>query len=242
VSSRNAHRQESHIFIRSKNNWLGIALVVSITLHLAAAVLVMFAASSAQRTTEDALISILDINSPTASKDQAHEAVMRAPRPAPMPETGTATPVPEDTPTEPASADPAVPGDSKTLITSPLGLGMTFGYVTSLADGKTLRDDIRMYYFELVAKINQEWWKRAKTLREQMQHDGVIDIVLLRNGTLVVKKFRQGTGSREADRLFGEAIDAAVPLPHLPDSYELDIFTAPLRITAPSQLFRIGGT
>lgn len=240
MSPLNTHRQESDIFFPIRNKWLGIALATSITLHLAAVIIVVLAVGKGDNRNKDALISVLDVSSPTTSINQLRGTTTHTTHPAPGHEVETPNHASVET-VNPASVEPQIQSDAKMLATSPLGLGMTFGYVTSLAEGATLRDDIRMYYFELVAKINREWWKRAVTLREQIRHDGVIDIVLLRNGTLVTQKFRQGTGSREADRLFAEAVEAATPLPHLPENYELDFFTAPLRITAPSQLFRIGG-
>jgi protein TonB len=126
------------------------------------------------------------------------------------------------------------------LLSIPLGLGMTHGYFSGLADGRTLKDDVRGYYFEMVEKINREWWSQAAQLKEPILQDGIFDVVLQRDGTIVSIQVRQKTGLPEADRLLLEIIKNASPLPPLPSTYELGMFRAPLKIKAPSFLFRLG--
>jgi hypothetical protein len=48
----------------------------------------------------------------------------------------------------------------------------------------------------------------------------------------------QGTGSREADQVLQDVIKAVSPLPPLPAGFDQKMFLAPLRIKAPSYLFR----
>jgi TonB family protein len=91
----------------------------------------------------------------------------------------------------------------------------------------------------MVEKINREWWDKAGLLKEQLRQDGVFELLVERDGTIVSIRILQGTGSSEADRLLTEIIRKASPLPPLPSSYDLDLFRAPLRIKAPSFLFRI---
>ena len=124
-------------------------------------------------------------------------------------------------------------------MSTPLGLGMTHGYFSGLADGRSLRDDIRGYYFEMVEKINREWWEKAGLLKEPLRQDGIFELVVQRDGTIVSIRILQGSGSSEADRLLTEIIRTASPLPPLPSTYELGLFRAPLRIKAPSFLFRL---
>ncbi|HXE94761.1 MAG TPA: TonB family protein [Dongiaceae bacterium] len=123
-------------------------------------------------------------------------------------------------------------------MSTPLGLGMTHGYFSGLADGRTLRDDTRGYYFEMVEKINRVWWDNAGLLKEPLRSDGIFELLVRRDGTIASIQILRGTGSREADRLVTEIIRNASPLPPLPASYELSLFRAPLRIKAPSNLFR----
>jgi protein TonB len=116
---------------------------------------------------------------------------------------------------------------------------MTHGYFSGLADGRTLRDDIRGYYFEMVEKINREWWDKAGLLKEPLRQDGIFELLVQRDGTIVSIQILQGTGSSEADRLLTGIIRNSSPLPPLPSTYNLELFRAPLRIKAPSFLFRL---
>jgi len=125
-------------------------------------------------------------------------------------------------------------------MSAPLGLGMTHGYFSDFAGGRSLRDDIRGYYFEMVAQINREWWNQAALLKEPIRQDGIFDVLLQRDGTIVSIQIKQGTGLPEADKLLIEIIRKASPLPSLPSTYDQEMFRAPLRIKAPSFLFRLG--
>jgi len=125
------------------------------------------------------------------------------------------------------------------VMSTPLGLGMTHGYFSGLADGKTLREDIRSYYFEMVDRINREWWEKAGALKEPLRGDGVFELLVQRDGAITSVRILRGTGSQEADRLVTEIIRNASPLPALPPAYELEQFRAPLRIKAPLFLFRL---
>jgi protein TonB len=116
---------------------------------------------------------------------------------------------------------------------------MTHGYFSMLADGKTLRDDVRAYYSEMVEKINREWWDKARLLKEPLREDGVYEIVIQRDGTIMAQQLVRSTGSREADQLIAEIIKKASPLPPLPATYQLDQFQVPLKIKAPLSLFRV---
>lgn len=124
-------------------------------------------------------------------------------------------------------------------MSTPLGLGMTYGYISSLAEGRSLREDIRGYYFEVVEKINREWWKRADGLKEPIRRDGIIELYLQPDGSIISQRIYQGTGSREADQVLQDVIKAVAPLPPLPASFDQKVFLAPLKIKAPSTLFSI---
>lgn len=144
---------------------------------------------------------------------------------------------PADQP-EPADAAPE-PTVVEDIRTTPLGLGMAYGFVSSLGDGSTLREDIREYYLVLVEKINRIWWERAAELSSAIDQDGIVFITIQRDGTLLGRIIRRGTGSAEVDQALLESIDKAAPLPPLPDSYTQQVFSAPLKITAPSRLLGI---
>ena len=167
--------------------------------------------------------------------------------PDPHPAMTSATPMPDQeankTAQEPAPEQPSESTGRNIkeggLMSTPLGLGMTHGYFSGIADGRSLRDDIRGYYFEMVEKINREWWDKAGLLREPLRQDGIFELLVQRDGAIVSIRILQGSGSREADRLLTEIIRKASPLPPLPSSYDLGLFRAPLRIKAPSFLFRV---
>lgn len=128
---------------------------------------------------------------------------------------------------------------SEIASTRSLGLGMANGYFSGIADGKTLRDDIRSYYFDMVAKINQNWWNNAGILKNPLRQDGILELLIQRDGTIVSVRILQGTGSPEADQLLIKTVKDASPILPLPSSYEPDLFRAPLKIKAPSFLLRL---
>lgn len=153
----------------------------------------------------------------------------------PEPQQATESPPAEETPPRTALPEPA----QEKIATSRLGLGMMYGYVNSLAEGATLRDDVRDYYFRMVERINDAWWKLAEQgAGEPMAHDGFVEVVLARDGALLECRVRGSSGSRTVDRLFVQAVRNAAPLPPLPEHFPYDIFSAPLRIVRPSNLFR----
>jgi protein TonB len=149
----------------------------------------------------------------------------------------TDAPAPEPPPEQPAESA-GNPEKGNGLMSTPLGLWMTHGYFSGLSYGRSLRDNIRGYYFETVEKINREWWDKAGLLKEPLNRDGIFELLVQRDGTIVSIQMLQGTGSREADLLLTEIIGKASPLPALPSTYNQELFQAPLRIKAPSILFR----
>ncbi|KAA0888157.1 TonB C-terminal domain-containing protein [Oryzomonas rubra] len=222
--------------------WMGYALATSLMLHLLAVVFI-FAAGDAVRSIP-AVSGILIENvtfAPTISPSKPPESL---PAPAP-PESPRQPEASQDAPPLQASsvAQTAAPEKAsegmKELMATPLGLGMTYGYISSLAEGRSLREDIRGYYFEVVEKINREWWKRADGLKEPIRQDGIIELYLQPDGSIISQRIYQGTGSREADQVLQDVIKAVAPLPPLPASFDQKVFLAPLKIKAPSTLFRI---
>ena len=125
-------------------------------------------------------------------------------------------------------------------MSTPLGLGMTHGYFSGLADGRSLKNEIPCYYFEMVEKINRSWWEKAGLLKEPLRQDGIFELLIQRDGTIVSIRVLKGTGSREVDRMLSDLIMKTSPLPALPSTFDQDLFRAPLRIKAPSFLFRPG--
>lgn len=219
------------------------AIVVSLTLHISAVILIIYfsAFSSVDTQSSGLVLQSIELSPSISSPVQPltlppkHHQEMKTPS-ASLDQVAE-NPTPES-PAEPQSPAAEKSGISGGLKSTPLGLGMTHGYFSPLGSGKTLRDDVRAYYFEIVEKINREWWDKAALLKEPLHEDGVFELVIQRNGTIEELRRVRGTGSREADQLIAEIIKATSPLPPLPSTYELDQFQAPLKIKAPLSLFR----
>ncbi|MDR3579836.1 MAG: TonB C-terminal domain-containing protein [Oryzomonas sp.] len=227
-----------------RKRWMGCALAISLMLHLLAVAFIIAAGSTIRNTPATSGILVENVAlSPAISRPKPAETLL-APTP---PETEPPSNVsPGEKPLQaPPAAQPSpkgkAPEEMKELMTTPLGLGMTYGYVSSLGEGNSLREDIRGYYFELVERINREWWKRAVGLKEPIRQDGIIELYLRPDGSIISQRMYQGTGSQEADQILQDVIKAVSPLPPLPASFDRDMFLAPLRIKAPSYLFRFKG-
>lgn len=221
---------------RPVNLIFALCLAFSIGLHIVSVLMIACIWSAPAGIVGASYLEMRDLV--TASPDSApvirstsSSSPIKAEQPQALPE-----PDPQKT------SAPEQPGpeseDRRDLRTSPIGLGMSYGFVSSLGDGVTLREDIREYYLLLVERINKVWWERAATLTEAIRQDGIAVVMVLGDGTLVGRQIQRGTGSPEADRALLESIDRAAPMPPLPASYGRDVFTAPLKITAPLQLFR----
>lgn len=218
------------------------ALVISLILHGGVALFVMYCSvfSAAGKRSTNLIIQDIELSSPLTAPSQpltapADRHNILPPTPSPPIVQETETPAPTES--QPTTLEKNV--QESGLTSTPLGLGMSHGYFSMLADGKSLRDDIRAYYFEMVEKINREWWDKAALLNEPLRADGIFEIIIQRDGTVVSLRLIRGSGSKAADRLIADSIIKASPLPPLPSTYEMDQFNAPLRIKAPLSLFRV---
>ncbi len=165
------------------------------------------------------------------------------PPPESIPVEPTAPPLPEPLPvTPPTEAEQltekvrdAVTGgreQPELLEQSSLGLGLSMGYFSSLAEGKSLRDDVKQYYFALLRKVNEQWWL-AGAGSVRTPRIPVIVVVLNRDGALVNRAVEQSSGDREFDRKILQAVDAAAPFSPLPPAYREPFFAVPIRMVAP---------
>jgi protein TonB len=118
---------------------------------------------------------------------------------------------------------------------SSIGLGMTSGYFGSFAEGETLRDEIREYYFSLMRRINEVWWLNAGT-GSRLGRGASINIRITREGKIASIEFIQGSGDVDYDRLLLEALKKAEPLPPLPRNFPQRMFSAPVRFIPPLNL------
>jgi protein TonB len=122
---------------------------------------------------------------------------------------------------------------------SSLGLGLTRGYFNSLAEGKTLRGDIRVYYFDMLRRLNEVWWAHGVQGMSPGKREALVDLEISRDGILLRRDLLRSTGDRQLDRAILAAIDGASPFPPLPGSYTEPTFSAPLRLAAPLSLFSL---
>lgn len=245
ISTQATEIKTSNSIQDPRKHWFGYALALSLVLHLGAALAFIIAGGFkiAGENTTNFIIQDIAL-SPSISAPVKQAPATPAPQPAmssPTPDAEQKTEAPsQEPPPEQLSESANSPGKEGGLMSTPLGLGMTHGYFSGLADGRTLRDDIRSYYFEIVEKINREWWDKAGLLKEPLRQDGIFELQVRRDGTIISTRILNGTGNREADRLLTDIIRKASPLPPLPPSYDMDLFRAPLRVKAPSFLFRFG--
>jgi protein TonB len=142
---------------------------------------------------------------------------------------------------QPASAVESAPADTagSDVSRDSLGWGMASGYFSSIGEGKSLRDDIRAYYFDLLEHLNTRWWRKAEGLGEPVRQEGIVEILIGRDGTLHDLRFVKKSSSREVNRAIIEVLTEGAPYPPLPAGYGLERFRAPLRLAAPSKLFRM---
>lgn len=220
-------RRLKHLFI--------VCIVISLTVHVTLFICVI---NVTPTPTPRSIVSYIDIKDIAATSQQLISDVQ-----APVQPSEQQEPVQEP----PARINDAIQSDnpdstenaSNNDLTSPLVLGMANGYFSSLADGRTLRDDIRGYYFDILEKINRRWWQTAGTIKEVALQDGIIEIMIGRDGELLGTRQIRSTGSRVVDKLIADAITQEAPYPTLPASYASGTFQAPLKITKPSYLFNI---
>jgi hypothetical protein len=227
---------DGHIIARPVNLVFAICLVFSVGLHIVSVLFVAFIWTAPAGVAGVDYLEMQDLVT-VSPKSLPEVRSARSSKPI-IPEQSPAPPNPEsEKSTEPEQSEPDDLPKQKFQETS-LGLGMSYGFVSSLGDGATLREDIRAYYLLLVERINKVWWERAGSVSDAIRQDGIAVVVVRSDGTLVGRQIQRGTGSLEADQALLESIDKAAPMPPLPSSFGRDMFTAPLRIKAPLQLFR----
>jgi hypothetical protein len=226
-----------------RKRWMQCALALSLVLHIGAALVIIIASgfSTGEKRPTSFVIQDIALTPSISAPTQSMEAPSSDQHPALTSQTPPLEAKrPDQGPTPEQPSDHSGSSENKgRLMSTPLGLGMTHGYFSGLADGRSLRDDIRGYYFEIVEKINRQWWDNAGLLKEPLRQDGIFEVLIQRDGTIVSVRILRRTGSSESDRLMTEIIKSVSPLPPLPSSYDQGLFRAPLRIKAPSFLFRL---
>lgn len=116
-----------------------------------------------------------------------------------------------------------------------LGLGITNGYFSSFANGQSLNDDIRDYYFTILQTINEKWWV-GRGSHSGARNKVMINVVIARDGNVVQTEIVRGSGSFSYDRSLLKALEAASPFPPLPERFRQAYFSAPLLFNPPLNL------
>jgi len=122
---------------------------------------------------------------------------------------------------------------------SSIGLGIISGHFASFAQGESLKDDIRVYYFELMRRINEVWWTTGAAKGSYVAAASV-NLVISREGTVLGCELMESSGNREQDQALIESIKKAGPLPPLPRSFPQLTFNAPIRFVPPLRLMLPG--
>ena len=220
----------------------GSLLAVSLLLHAAAGLYLLRPGRGKGMSAPSAFLD-LEMAAPPAVKDAPRQVtpVAAAPESAPAPAPAEETPTPElerlAARTEQARS--AAGSEPAAVQRAAIGLGITSGYFGSFADGETLRDDVREYYFELLRRVNEVWWTAGSGHGERLRGASV-SIAIGRDGRIAEKVLLQSSGNREFDQGLLQALERAVPLPPLPGSYDGEFFVAPLRFVPPLNLLGTG--
>lgn len=219
-------------------------LVISLVVHTLFA-LCIISGNGGQRGMPT--INFIDLTMSESPSPAAQKATSQTPPapPAPMAET-TETPLePEPQPAPPPSEAEQLKETLKNAVSSAaqqpealqkasFGLGLMNGHFSTLADGRSLRDDMREYYLDMLRTINEKWWVDGGHF--EGARGAIINIVVARNGEIVNARVIQSSGNPQYDRTVLKSLQAASPVPPLPEHFAGGYFTAPIRFNAPLNL------
>ena len=224
---------------RHAKNLFARTLTLSLALHLSlAAIAALFPGRLARLAPESVVMVDLADSGIPSMKDLVRTSSVQLP--APLPPKQMVLPSPDEktiAEPSPAPVDELPPPAPSQADTASLSIGLTRGFFRSLADGETLRGDVREYYFELVERVNEQWWAAAtSTAMEPGRQEALVTITVRKSGELLDVRLVKSSGNDAYDRLIMDALQAASDLPPLPESYPGEFFQAPLRLMAPRGL------
>lgn len=216
-------------------------LVVSLLLHLAASVIFVLPGRLSRTSSAPLFLDLQNLaESPPPAVSRSEEAVPDSKLPVPVADNASA-PTAESAKLEQAVAASLRNAQQATAAVheSSIGLGMLSGHFASFAEGATLKDDIRVYYFELMRRINEAFWTSGAA-QGSMRNAASIRLIISRQGTVLDCELLESSGSREQDKVVLAAVKLAAPLPPLPQSYIWPTFDAPIRFVPPLRLMLPG--
>jgi protein TonB len=190
-------------------------------------------------------INYLDL---TMSEPQTAAVSKPAAPPAEMPapaEEAVLPPVEQGPPAPPTEAEKlrqaaqdavkSAPQQPEAMQKVSFGLGLLNGNFGTIADGRSLRDDMREYHLSLLKAINENWWKNG--IKLEGMNSVVVNIVVSRSGEIINANIMQSSGNSAYDRTVVKSLMGAGPLPPLPSYFHSQVFTAPIRFNPPLTLF-----
>ena len=118
---------------------------------------------------------------------------------------------------------------------------MISGHFASFAEGESLKDDIRVYYFSLMRRINEVWWLSGAS-KGSFTFAASVNLQISRDGKVISCELLESSGNREQDQALLDSVKRAEPLPPLPASYPSKTFNAPIRFVPPLRLMLPGLT
>lgn len=218
-------------------------VVISLLLHIAASTVLLLPGRYTVPSTAPLFVDLKSMPSlPAAVESPAEEPPKAEEPPAPEPQ-----PLPETAP-ETARLNKAIESSLQKAVQTPeavhenaIGLGMVSGHFASFAQGESLKDDIRVYYFSLMRRINEVWWTGDATKGAFVAPASVL-VTISRDGKVVGCDLLESSGNREQDQALLDSVKKAEPLPPLPSSYQQRTFNAPIRFVPPLRLMFPGFT
>jgi TonB family protein len=215
-------------------------IAISLALHVICAIII---AGGGKGRPGDPTINYLDL---TMSEPPAAVSNPAVPPPElTTPAEDAVVPQAEQTPPPPTEAEKlrqeaqqavkAAADQPEAMQKVSFGLGLLNGHFGTIADGRTLRNDMREYHLSLLRAINENWWRNGNKF--EGVNSAIVNIMVSRSGEIINAQIMQSSGNPAYDRVLMKSLIDAGPLPPLPPQYESQVFTAPIKFNPPLTLF-----
>lgn len=215
-------------------------IAISLALHLAFAIIMSGGGSGRPG---DPTINYLDLTMTEPATAVAPPAV--PPSEMTPPAEDAVVPPVEQAPPQPTEAEKLKQEAQEAVRTSSeqpeamqkvsFGLGLLNGHFGTIADGRTLRSDMREYHLSLLRAINENWWRTGT--KYEGANSAIVTIMVSRSGEIINAQIMQSSGNPSYDRTVVRALIAASPLPPLPAHFDQQVFAAPIKFNPPLTLF-----
>jgi periplasmic protein TonB len=216
---------------------LACTVAISLVLHIAASMLLSLPGRFSAPSSAPVFVDLQNMTSAPASEEEPAQEPAKADEPA----VQDVQSLPEPS-SEAARLDSAIENSLRRAVQAPeaihdsaIGLGMISGHFASFAEGESLKDDIRVYYFSLMRRINEVWWLSGAA-KENFTSAAAVNIHISREGKVLGCELLESSGSREQDQALLDSIKRTEPLPTLPQSFYGKVFNAPIRFVPPLRL------